>query len=87
MKVEKKASFKGIATLTRNNSIGVLKKSTELENDALKANGETTRESNADTDKGRQGGREVLKKDIFEVKILKFKSFYFAFDFEKYRCL
>ena len=68
MKVEKKTSFKGISNLTRNNSVGLSgKKTTEPEKDALKTNSESNAEKNED----QQGGVEVLKKDIFEVKLKK----------------
>jgi hypothetical protein len=73
MKVEIKTSLKGISNLTRNNSVGLSgKKTTEPEKDALKTNSE----SNADKNEDQQGGLEVLKKDIFEVKLkIKLKTF------------
>jgi hypothetical protein len=72
MKVEKKTSLKGISNLTRNNSVGVFKKTTEPEKDALKTNSESNAEKNED----QQGGVEVLKIDIFEVKLkIKLKIF------------
>jgi hypothetical protein len=82
MKVEKKTSLKGISNLTRNNSVGVSgKKTTEPEKDALKTNSE----SNAVKNEDQQGGVEVLKTDIFEVKLkIKLKSIYLVFDFDTY---
>ncbi len=75
MKVEKKISFTGISNLKRNNSVGVIKKSTELEKNTLKQNEETTggisgesnaaetnEETNVKTKEDDQGGIEVLKK-------------------------
>ena len=82
MKVEKKISFTGISNINRNNSVGIINKSTELEKDKLKKSEETTggtsaesnvtetnEETNVKTKEDEQGGIEVLKKNIFEVRI------------------